>query len=183
MSPRAVARIRTAVVLLVLVGLVLAAVAYGYRSLTKPLPGTTTALCTDADLATGDLLYPDQVVVSVLNAGERSGLASRTMTSLTERGFARGSVADAPRGADVSKVQIWTDDPKNPAVRLVQANLGRKNTEVVRRDPVTEGIDVVVGDGFGKLARNRKRIKVRDATTVCGPNGGVVPSEEPSAAG
>ncbi len=180
MSSRAVARIRTGVTLLVLVGLVLAAVAYGYRSLTKPLPGSSTALCTDASLDKGDLLYPDQVVVSVLNAGERSGLASRTMTALTERGFSRGSVADAPRGADVATVQIWTDDPRSPAVRLVRDNLGRKTTEVVRRDPVTQGIDVVVGDGFDDLVKARQRIRVRETITVCGPNGGVVPSEEPS---
>ena len=167
MHHRTFARIRTGVTLLVLLALVGGAVLWGWTSLTKPLPSSAAPACTDVDLGRGDKVYPDMVIVSVLNAGSRSGLASRTMTALTERGFVRGELANAPGGARVNGVQIWTSDPTSPAVRLLRQHLGQQRTTVVRRDVNAEGLNVVVGDRFNDLRRNRRQVTVGRATTLC----------------
>lgn len=169
MDRRVLTRVRTAVTLVTLLAVVGAAVVWGWSSLTEPLPGAVNADCTEISLERGDKVYPDQVIVSVLNAGSRSGLASRTMSSLTERGFARGDLANAPGGTQVRGVQIWTDDPNSPAVRLLRFHLGRNRTEVVRRDTSSAGISVVVGNRFDDLRRGRKRVVVGEPTTLCSP--------------
>ena len=167
MRHRTIARIRTGVTLLVLLALVGGAVLWGWQSLTKELPSATAPPCTDIELTRGDKVYPDQVIVSVLNAGNRSGLASRTMRALTERGFVQGDLANAPGGTRVRGVQIWTDDPTSPAVRLLRLHLGEQRTRVVRRDVDAEGLNVVVGDRFDDLRRNKRQITVRRAATLC----------------
>ncbi len=162
-------KVRTGVTLVVLLVVVLVAVVWGWRSLTEPLPSSTEGPCTAMELAAGDTLYPDQVTVAVLNAGTRNGLASRTMSELAEQGFPRGELANAPGGTDVRTAAIWTDQPSSAAVRLVRSYLGRGRTDVVRRDPTSVGVNVVVGDGFDDLRKGSRKVKVSEATTVCSP--------------
>ncbi len=159
------ARVRSALTLLVLLGVVAAAAAWGWDRLTDPVGEEVTGPCTEATLETGDRVRTRQVLVTVLNAGTRSGLASRTMSDLTARGFVRGQLANAPDGTDVPRVQIWTDDPRSPEVRLVRSHLA--GPTVVRRDPVAEGVNVVVGDGFPELSDGRSRVRVKQDTTAC----------------
>ena len=107
----------------------------------------------------------DQVVVTVLNAGSRSGLAGRVTNDLVDQGFVAGQTTNAPSGTEVARVQIWTDAPRSPEVRLVRSYLGEVGVQ--RRDPVGEGVTVVVGDDFGDLSDGRARVAVRDDTTAC----------------
>jgi len=163
---------RTATTLGVLAALLVAGLAWGWSATTAPLPGTVEldSSCTDLELAEGDVLYPDQVLVSVLNAGNREGLASNTMKQLVEQGFVAGDRGNAPRRSGVKKAEIWTDDPESPAVRLVRSWLGRG--VVVKEAPAATtatGVVVVVGDRFKTLAEGRSKLSVRTDATICSP--------------
>ncbi len=158
-------RLRTALTMLVLLGVVLAAAAWGWSRLTSPVGAPVSGPCTDTELGPGDRVSTEQVVVTVLNAGTRAGLAGRVMSDLVDQGFVEGQPTNAPDGTDVPRVQIWTDAPRSPAVRLVRGYLGA--VTVVRRDPVGEGVTVVVGDDFAELTAGRAAVAVREETTVC----------------
>ncbi|SDC87457.1 LytR C-terminal domain-containing protein [Nocardioides lianchengensis] len=164
---------RTATTLLVLLALLVVGLAWGWSAATSPLPESAVEVddCTSTEVSEGDTVQVDQVLVSVLNAGKRSGLASRTMQLLVEQGFAAGDRGNAPDSVTVGKAQIWTDEPNSPAVRLVQSWLGR-GVEVVPA-PVTttvSGVVVVVGDDFRDLSSaGRDKATSKVATTICSP--------------
>lgn len=174
-------RLRSTLTLAALLGLLLFGVSYGFSAVTKPFPQRAEPpVCTDTPIAQGEKIFPDQVTVSVLNAGERSGLAGRTMSQLVDVGYGRGDLANAPEDTDVKRVEIWTDEPNNPDVRLVATYLGTKKTLIVRRDTVAVGVNVVVGDRFQDLRKGRKGFKAKSDTSICSPPAGVVPTEEPT---
>ncbi|GAA2022860.1 MULTISPECIES: LytR C-terminal domain-containing protein [Nocardioides] len=165
------AQARSAITLTVLAVLLVAGAAWGLSAVTAPFSDSdeaSSSACVETDVARGSTLSSAQVLVSVLNAGDRSGLAGRTLQGLVDAGFARGSGQDAPGDADVARAQIWTDDPTNPAVRLVRTHLGA-DTEVVRRDAPVDGVVVVVGDDFDELLPGKQQVKVRGDATVCVP--------------
>jgi predicted RecA/RadA family phage recombinase len=160
---------RTAVTILVLLGLLAAALAWGWSATTSPFPESAeAAACTVTEIAEGEQVYPDQVLVSVLNAGTRDGLASRTMQLLVDQGFVQGDRDNAPTDSGVETAEVWTDDPDSPAVRLVASWLG-KGIEVRDQDTTVSGVVVVVGDGFADLAEGRKKVKAKAATSICVP--------------
>lgn len=159
---------RSALTLAVLGVLLVAGVAWGWSAATQPLPesSVTSEGCTPTTLSPGDKLYPDQVEVSVLNAGSRGSFAARVLAQLSARGFAEGTSGNAPGDADVERVQVWAPDRDAPEVRLVLSTLGRK-VPVVDREVTAPGIVVVVGDRFDKVAKGSKRIKVKNEVEVC----------------
>lgn len=167
MGGLALGRLRSLLTLLVLVGLVLAGVAWGWAALTKPFPERVkTEICTETTIPAGTKVYPDQVLVNVANAGSTEGLADRTMKLLVDAGFAQGKISNAPDDAVVDYAEIWTDDPQNPAVRLLVGKLG-KGVEVVRRDVTLPGINVIIGDDFKKLSKGGKWTKSPQDAKVC----------------
>lgn len=167
-------RLRSTITLLVLAVLMVAGGAWAWSALFSPLPegglgGTTSAeeICEERTVEAGTRLRPGGVTVSVVNAGDRVGAARRTLDRLVGAGFAEGSQGNAPDDADVRRVQIWTQDPDDPAVRLVASYLGDPRIEP--REVDVPGIYVVVGDEFDELADGRNAIPVREDVTVCGP--------------
>lgn len=147
--------------------LVVAAV-WAWSAVTEPLPGKVdTPLCAPTPVAKGDRVFPQQVTVSVYNAGNREGLARRVMKQLTDAGFAEGHRGNAT-GERVRRVEIWTEDPDSPAVRLVATRLGRE-VDVVRREPLGVGVTVVLGDAFGHVVRGKKSVVADTDTEICGP--------------
>ena len=161
---------KTAVTLSVLGTILAVGAAWGWSALTKPLPTDVAApTCLATQISKGDRVFPRQVVVSVLNAGTREGLAGRTMRLFTDQGFTAGESANAPKGTDVATQEIWTDNPSSPAVRLVRTRLG-KGTKVVLKDDVTQsGVVVVVGDGFDELGEGKATVKAREDSEICSP--------------
>lgn len=141
----------------VLVALCVFALFFGVRALTAPLPdGSIIAedapVCEPRDVSPGDTVGPQEVTVSVYNASNRSGMASRVMQGLMERGFSKGSSGniDAPQ---VKFVQVWADKKRNPAARLVARQFGA-NTVVIRKDASEMpglGIVVVIGPNLKGL--------------------------------
>ncbi|MFC6285546.1 LytR C-terminal domain-containing protein [Nocardioides sp. GCM10027113] len=152
-------------------GLVLVAAAiWGWTAATEPFPGRTELpACVDRPIAQGEKVFADQVTVSVYNASDRNGLASRTMTLFTDAGFGEGDTGNAPRSADVKMATIWTEDPGNPAVKLVQSRLGKKRTVIEEREGLGVGVTVLVGDGFKDLVKGRRAVKATEDTEVCSP--------------
>ena len=161
--------VRTAITLTTLGLFLVFGAAWGWSALTKPLPAKVVVpLCVATKIAKGDEVYPRQVVVSVLNAGKREGLAGRTMRLLTDQGFVEGDSANAPDGTNVPTAEIWTDNPSSPAVRLVRTRLG-KGIEVVLKELTQPGVVVVVGDEFDQLSEGRAKIKAREDSEICSP--------------
>lgn len=164
LSPRA----RSALTLSVLAVLLLGGLAWGWWALTAPLEGLgSDEVCVETEVAAGTKIYPDQVLVSVLNAGSRAGLAGRTMQDFIDDGFGEGVRANAPRRADVKRAQIWTSTPRHPAVRLVRSRLG--DVKVVDRETSAPGVVVVVGDRFDGLKPGRKTTTGISDVVLCSP--------------
>jgi hypothetical protein len=140
---------------------------WGWSAATEPLPAKVdTPVCVEHDVKAGTKVFPQDVTVSVFNAGTREGLAGRTMQLLTDDGFAEGTMGNV--SARVGVAQIWTLEPENPAVRLVASRLG-PDVEIERRDPPGVGVAVVVGDDFTDLVEG-ERATVADAdATICSP--------------
>ena len=163
------ARLKSLLTLGVLGALLVVAGAWGLSALTKPFPGEgDPPLCVDAAFAEGERIFRGDVTVSVLNAGTRNGLAGLTMDLFVDAGFAEGQEGNATEGPRVENVEIWTDEPRHPAVRLVAGQLG-KAVEVVQRDPTAAGVQVVVGDEFEDLVNGPRKIVARSDVEVCGP--------------
>ena len=163
------ARLRSFATLAVLgLVLVLAAV-WGWSAATQPFPERAgPPVCVDREFERGEKVSRGDVTVSVHNAGTRVGLAGLTMNLLVDAGFAEGSEGNARGGRKVARAQIWTDEPRNPGVRLVASHLG-KQVKVVKREHDAPGVLVVVGDRFEDLAKGRRTVTARAPATVCGP--------------
>jgi hypothetical protein len=161
---------KTAATLAALALLLAVAAVWGWKATTEPLPAKVdTAICVDTAVDAGADLYPQQVTVSVYNAGQRDGLAGRTMQLFVDAGFSEGNSGNAS-SAKVSRVEIWTTDPDSPAVALVASYLP-DDTEVERREGIGAGVTVVVGDDFTRttLKKGQESVAVESDTEVCSP--------------
>ncbi len=151
--------------------LLVVATAWGLSAVTAPFPGKVDLpTCVDTALKKGDRVFPDQVVVSVFNAGTREGLAGLTMKELTEAGFVAGDSGNAPHKARVRRVEVWSSQRANPAAVLVASRFG-PGTRVVktRGQELGAGVVVVVGDRFKAVVKGRKTVVAHTATTICSP--------------
>jgi hypothetical protein len=159
---------RTALTLAVLGVLLVVAGIWGWKATTEPLPGKVDSpICVNTSVAAGEKVFPEQVTVSVYNAGQREGLAGRTMQLLTDAGFAEGNSGNAPDGK-VSGAAIWTDEPDNPAVLLVASRLG-PDVEIDDHKAPGAGVTVVVGDDFTDLVKGRRAITAAADSQICSP--------------
>ncbi|PVG82365.1 hypothetical protein DDE18_12860 [Nocardioides gansuensis] len=157
---------RTATTLAVLSGLVVLASLWGWQATTKPLPHEEEIpLCSDTTVPAGTEIFRDQVVVSVFNGSTRTGLASATMEQLVERGFVEAETGNAPK--KVRTVEIWSDQPTNPAVQLVQQQF--RGARVVSGEQLGLGVVVVVGEQFKELGPNVESVTAAADATICSP--------------
>jgi hypothetical protein len=159
---------RTAATLLVLALIFVAGLAWAWGKVTAPFPDKASdPACNDTLFTAGDKIVPEDVLVSVLNAGDRSGLAGDTMSHLVRMGFGKGDVGDA----DHIRVpaQVWAADPNAPAARLVASYLG-KRVPIVDQDSSHPGITVVVNDDFPGVVKGASDEAVEDDTYVCSPS-------------
>lgn len=164
------AKSRSAVTLLVLCLIALIATVWGWNALTAPFPEAVAEKCESTTVAAGETLQREMVAVSVLNASGANGLGSKTMDALVDRGFAAGSIDDAPAGTEARGIEIWSDDPKNPAVELVRRQFTRATVKKKTHGEAT-GVVVVVGKQPAKLKKDGpESIKVTARATVCSPS-------------
>lgn len=154
-----------------LVGIVLLMLVVGAMWTFKPFPSLSayggSSVCVDTQVAAGQTLHTSEVVVSVFNAGRRSGAASDAMKKFMKRGFAPGDTGNAGT-AGVKRVEVWAD-PASPAAQLVAAQFGRDTKIVDGKESLGDGIVVVVGDGLKKWPRKVDSIVADADTFICGP--------------
>ncbi|EON25678.1 hypothetical protein CF8_0122 [Nocardioides sp. CF8] len=164
------ASLKSALTLLALGALLVIAAVWGWHAVTKPFPSTEPPpLCTDVTVNTGTEVFRDQVAVSVFNGSNRNGLAGATMAQLEERGFVGADSDNAP--TKVAGVQIWTDQPRNAAVRLVARQF--KAAKIVSGDELGRGIVVVVGESFKALRKKEvESVTAVETSTFCSPSAG-----------
>ena len=160
---------RSALTLLVLGLLLVGATVWGWGALTEPFPqDEPVAICEDTAVTAGSEVRRDEIVVSVFNGSQRSGLAGATIARLEERGFVPGDVGDAPQQA--STTQIWADDATNPAVKLVKRQF--KRAKVVPGTQIGAGVVVVVGENFKNLRRKQvESVLAKADATYCRATG------------
>lgn len=170
---------RSTITLAILAVLFLGGVAWAWGQVTEPFPEAEEApLCTDTSVSSGERVRTGQVLVSVLNASERNGLAGATMDDLVEAGFGEGETGNVTvAGSGTLAAQIWTTEPRNPAVRLVRSYLGG-DAEIVEQTSGRPGITVVVGERFEGVSDGRRGVRALNETTVCAPT---LVAEEPAA--
>jgi hypothetical protein len=172
-NPVAGRHLTTGITLTVLV-LVLAGMAvWGWRHATAPIKGTQASsqqTCSPAEITRTRFVRPSDVRVSVYNAGDRSGLAGRTMNHLEGRGFQPGEVGNAPKSVHVRRAVVHTTSKHDPAAKLVARTLGKHVRVVVTRKAGGPGIDVIVGNHFKKLAKHPpKKVRLPKPVEECVP--------------
>lgn len=163
----------TGVTMLVLLGVLCGMAVWGWQHITAPVQGQVASAqhtCSPAETTTIRFVRPQDVEVSVFNAGDRSGLAGRTMMQLERRGFKPGQVANAPSRMHVRRAVVHTTKRHDPAARLVARHLGRRVRVVVARRKSGPGINVFVGNHFRRLARHApRRVRLPKPITQCVP--------------
>jgi hypothetical protein len=168
--------ITTGITLVVLVVLLVIAGVYGVKALLAPLPGdepstTSATSCSATDVKKGQKIRTRQVQVSVFNAGNRSGLAAETLGRFRARGFRAGTVGNAPSGISVRRAQVWTTQHNDVAARLVARQLGGGARVKQVDTDLGPGVDVLVGNGFHRLAAHAKSFLVlKNPKSACLPS-------------
>ncbi|WP_235737007.1 LytR C-terminal domain-containing protein [Nocardioides alcanivorans] len=147
-----------AITLSVLAVLCLFGIIFGVKALTAPFPEQSLVadeepVCQDRDISAGESVGPQEVTVSVYNAGGRAGMASKTMTELIERGFSAGNSGNID-AKQVKFVQIWAETKDNPAARLVARQFGTKVKIVATDDLPGIGVVVVVGPNLKGMQKD-----------------------------
>jgi hypothetical protein len=168
MLDSALTGVRTFVILAVLAAAVALAGAWGWKSMTAPFPQKVdVGPCVDAPVKKGSEVYPSQVVVTVLNASTRSGLATRAMTDLVDAGFVKGNTGNAPRGTKLKTVEVWAPDKNAPSAVLVASWLG--DAKIVETKSDIPGVVVVTGQSFPEVTGGEKTVTAKADGTICSP--------------
>ena len=153
-------RVLSAVTLVVLLGILVTGAYIGWKRLSEPVgetqaPKKTAGPHCDAGVSKGDVVRTRDVTVSVYNAGDRTGLASQTMSELEATGVHRrrgGQRPERPRRRD-RKCGSWRAPRPDPAARLVARQFGKHTLiQAVKRD-LGPGVEVIVGDDFVGLVK------------------------------
>jgi hypothetical protein len=146
--------LRTAITMLLLLGLVAGAAWYGWQNVTEPAGGeeedqvvTTTPVCAMAEPE--DPPPPEEISINVYNGTNRSGLANQVAREMREQGFVILDVANDPAGRSitgVAEIRAVTDDV---AVQYIMSQFpGSVFLPDERQD---EAIDVVLGEAFEEI--------------------------------
>lgn len=170
MASPAQRHLRTAVVLLVLCGVVAFMAVYGVKAATAPLPGSGSSAenCSAAEKQVKRFVKRPEVQVSVFNAGRREGLAGKTLDRMERAGFRPGAAGNAPRKAKVRRAEVWTTRQDDTGAQLVARALGRRTKVVVTETDLGPGIDVLVGNNFRRLdPKAPAKLRLPKPKTTC----------------
>ncbi len=108
------------------------------------------------------------MTVNVYNGGSGAGLAGQTLDTLSARGFRAGQASNVS-DAGVRRVQVWVVEGEEDAGKLVARNFGpRVPVKTVQGGKdLGDGVDVVVGNRLGPLARPVRSVKVKPDEGGC----------------
>ena len=161
----------TAVTLVVLLAILALGMVVGIRTLLAPIPGDEkvsadpSPSCVEKTVKKGQKVRARTVTVSVFNGGTRANLADDTMRALAKRGFDRGSIGNSP--TKVRRVRVLTTEKNDTAAALVARQFGKRTKVVVTKTDLGPGVDVIVGNGFERLAKAKRAMVARASTSVC----------------
>lgn len=145
------------------------------ESAATPSPCVTT-LVTPAE----SLPKPDRVKVNVYNATATAGLASKTATSVTARGFHVRKVDNDPVGRKITGVAEIRFGPKGASgADLLMIYV--PGATLVELDRKGRAVDLAVGDGFTSLAPEEAVAAAMAAPSPVASGPGCEPSAEASA--
>lgn len=159
---------RTAITLVLLVGVLVGMLLIGWKAASKPFPETASSEPTCQAEKVKKQIFRREITVSVYNGSKRRGLADQTMAELERRFFRPGDVANAPDGVKVSYAQVLSTDENDPAARLVAAQFKPRAKVVQAEDEYGPGVDVVLGPKFKNLRKTSPRsIKLDEPIRSC----------------
>jgi hypothetical protein len=167
-------KLRTAATMAALTALLIAGAYFGWSGMTEGWlgdDGTATAengpteSCSTPAPVT---VLSRRVRVSVYNAGAPAGQATEVMAALGDQGFIQGVLTDAPAPIAVRGIVLWPGKADDEAVKLVRRQF-RKARVAPERRALGPGINVMVGQEFGDLARNAPRRIEVPQPEVCRP--------------
>lgn len=141
--------IKTPLTMLLLLGLVLFAAAWGYRNATAPIPPRPPEPCVDE--AVGPKYLPSHAVLRLYNGTETNGFAKRAATILRADGFRVIRIANAPQ--QINGVTVVGVNDKSPEVVLVRSYLPNA-TFIADPNKLDHVVDITVGKGFTGFAKN-----------------------------
>lgn len=146
--------------------------AYGVTLAATPADfHTKRPTCERRTLPPGAELSSGLITVSIYNASDVSGLASKVHTSMVKRGFRVDNVGNSKSGVKPKNVAILSTNQEDPRVRLVAAQFAGE-IEYASSDlkENTGVIPVVVGPEFEGGTRDAPTsLNVEVATPVCVP--------------
>ena len=145
MNQQMIRRLSTPITLIVLLGLLTAGLAWGYKTVTAKVTGAPPPPCVTVPLT---VLTPGSVTVNVYNAGTLSGLATRVADKLQKGGFLIGKVKNSTD--KVVTIVIVGAAAGNPEVQLVAGWFVDPQIQADGRPDHT--VDVIVGDGYSESA-------------------------------
>lgn len=146
--------LRTAITMLLLLGLVAGATLYAWQTVTEPTGAeedeevvTTSPVCAMAEPE--DPPPPEEISINVYNGTSRSGLANQVAREMREQGFVILDVANDPAGRSVTGVAEIRAVDDDDAVRFVMSQF--PGSVFLPEDRPDESIDVVVGEAFEEI--------------------------------
>ncbi len=150
---------KTPITLVVLLGLLVGAVFYGWQTIISPdepaegpTAGAPPTCERNVTFKKGQKIQAQDITVNVYNAGIVPGLAGNTLSALVGKGFQGGVSDNAPGAQSARNVTIMTDVPESPKVRLVRMQF--QGPVSVVPGELAVGVDVIVGDEFRAVDPN-----------------------------
>lgn len=168
-------QVTSTITMTVLVALLVVGAVSGWRFLFGDMPGDAESSAEPSPACTTDVVDPGQrirardVRVSVFNAGNRSGLAGKTLEALERRGFRPGQTANAPSDVEVRRVQVWSTIENDPQARLVARQFGRSVKVRFSDEDLGPGVDVIVGNAYRGLVKAPRKLRIKQEQQVCVP--------------
>lgn len=133
---------------------------------TQPTPTPTLSNAPSPSCGSATWLTRKQVIVSVYNAGARSGLAGLLSSRLEQMGFRRGAVGNT--GTRVATAEVLTTAGHTTEARLVSMALGHHTRVVVVGSTPGPGVNVYVGPGLADLDHSAPaRVRTGGHRTGC----------------
>lgn len=125
--------------------------------------------CEVREIAPGEVLSSNLVMVDVYNASQRAGLANRVKINLERRGFLGGVTKNNPGKLSPKNVAVLSADPQDPRAKLVAAQFKGKVQRIKPDFVVDNDISVLVGPDYSGFRDARTKLRTDTAVTVCVP--------------
>ena len=147
--------------------LLFVAAVWGWQAATKPFPSSEPLpLCVDRTVNTGDAGLPRRGRGQRLQRQQPQRPGRRDDGAARGAGFVGADSDNAP--AKINGVQIWSDEPRNPAVRLVARQF--KAAKIVSGEELGRGVVVVVGESFKALRpKEIESVTAVETSSFCSP--------------